>query len=62
MMEAYRIDRFGRVDGIMLRSSPDPRPGLQEVLMRVGASSLNYRDLMGGNRVDRPLRRNSQIH
>src|SRR6516225_3927151 len=53
MMEAYRIDRFGRVDGIMLRSSPDPRPGLQEVLMRVGASSLNYRDLMvlkGGGR------------
>src|SRR5258707_15793028 len=52
-MEAYRIDRFGSVDGIVLRSSEDPRPGPKEVLMRVRASSLNYRDLMvlkGGSR------------
>ena len=52
-MEAYRIDRFGSVDGIGLRSSEDPRPGPKEVLMRVRASSLNYRDLMvlkGGGR------------
>jgi NADPH:quinone reductase-like Zn-dependent oxidoreductase len=52
-MEAYRIERFGSVDGIVLRSSEDPRPGLREVLMRVRASSLNYRDLMvlkGGGR------------
>jgi NADPH:quinone reductase-like Zn-dependent oxidoreductase len=52
-MEAYRIDRFGSVDGIVLRSSEDPRPGPNEVLMRVRASSLNYRDLMvlkGGGR------------
>jgi NADPH:quinone reductase-like Zn-dependent oxidoreductase len=52
-MEAYRIDRFGSVDGIVLRSSDDPRPGLREVLIRVRASSLNYRDLMvlkGGGR------------
>ena len=26
-MEAYRIERFGSVDGIVLRSSQDPRPG-----------------------------------
>ena len=39
-MEAYRIDRFGSVDGIVLRSSEDPRPGPKEVLMRVRASSL----------------------
>jgi NADPH:quinone reductase-like Zn-dependent oxidoreductase len=45
-VEAYRIDRFGSVDGIVLHSSEDPRPGLREVLMRVRASSLNYRDLM----------------
>ena len=45
-MEAYRIDRFGSVDGIVLRSSEDPRPGPKEILMRVRASSLNYRDLM----------------
>ena len=52
-MEAYRIDRFGSVDGIVFRSSEDPRPGLKEVLMRVRASSRNYRDLMvlkGGGR------------
>jgi NADPH:quinone reductase-like Zn-dependent oxidoreductase len=52
-MEACRIDRFGSVDGIALRSSEDPRPGPKEVLMRVRASSLNYRDLMvlkGGGR------------
>ncbi len=52
-MEAYRIDRFGSIDGIVLQSSEDPRPGLKEILMRVRASSLNYRDLMvlkGGGR------------
>jgi NADPH:quinone reductase-like Zn-dependent oxidoreductase len=52
-MEAYRIDRFGSVDGIALRSSENPRPGPKEILMRVRASSLNYRDLMvlkGGGR------------
>jgi len=48
-MEAYHIDRSGMVR----RSSEDPRPGLKEVVMRVRASSLNYRDLMvlrGGGR------------
>ena len=52
-MEAYHIDRFGSVDGIVLRSTDDPRPGPKEILMRVRASSLNYRDLMvlkGGGR------------
>jgi NADPH:quinone reductase-like Zn-dependent oxidoreductase len=52
-VEAYRIDRFGNVDGLVLRSSEDPRPGLREVLVRVHATSLNYRDLMvlkGGGR------------
>ena len=42
-MEAYHIDRFGSVDGIVLRSSEDPRPGPNEILTRVRASSLNYR-------------------
>ena len=52
-MEAHRIERFGSVDGIVLRSSEDLRPGPHEILMRVRASSLNYRDLMvlkGGGR------------
>ena len=38
-MEAYRIDRFGSDDGIVLRLSEDPRPGSKEILMRVRASS-----------------------
>ena len=45
-MEGYRIERFGSIDGIVLQSSEDPRPGRKEVLIRVRASSLNYRDLM----------------
>src|SRR6201998_356348 len=52
-MKAYHSDRFGSVGGIVRRSSEDPWPGLREVLMRVRASSLNYRDLMllkGGGR------------
>jgi NADPH:quinone reductase-like Zn-dependent oxidoreductase len=52
-VEAYWIERFGSIDGIELRSNEDPRPGLREILMRVRASSLNYRDLMvltGGGR------------
>jgi NADPH:quinone reductase-like Zn-dependent oxidoreductase len=52
-MEAYHIDRFGSVDGVVSRSSADPQPGPKEVLMRVRATSLNYRDLMvlkGGGR------------
>jgi hypothetical protein len=27
-MEAYRIERFGSVVGVVLRSSEDPQPGL----------------------------------
>jgi NADPH:quinone reductase-like Zn-dependent oxidoreductase len=52
-MKAYHIDRFGSIGGIVRRSTEDPRPGPNEVLMRVRASSLNYRDLMvlkGGGR------------
>jgi NADPH:quinone reductase-like Zn-dependent oxidoreductase len=43
----------GSADGIVLRSNVDPRSGLREILMRVRASSLIYRDLMvlkGGGR------------
>ena len=57
-MEAYHIDRFGSVDGIVLRSSEDPRPGPKEVLMRVRASSLNYRDLMA-SKVEVAVRQSS---
>jgi NADPH:quinone reductase-like Zn-dependent oxidoreductase len=52
-MRAYRIDQFGSVDGVVLGSRDDPRPGTREILVRVRATSLNYRDLMvlkGGGR------------
>ena len=52
-MRAYRIDSFGSVGGVVLGLRDDPRPGTHEILLRVRASSLNYRDLMvlkGGGR------------
>src|SRR3981081_1790212 len=52
-MKAYRIESFGSVDGVVLGSRDDPRPGIREILVRVRATSLNYRDLMvlkGGGR------------
>jgi NADPH:quinone reductase-like Zn-dependent oxidoreductase len=52
-MRAYRIESFGSVDGVVLGSRDDPRPGTREILVRVRATSLNYRDLMvlkGGGR------------
>jgi hypothetical protein len=30
-VEAYRIERFGSVDGIVLGSSDDQQPGLREI-------------------------------
>src|ERR1044071_6246508 len=52
-MRAYRIERFGGIDGVVLTSRDDPQPGSREILIRVRATSLNYRDLMvlkGGGR------------
>ena len=45
-MRAYSIESFGSVDGVVLGSRDDPRPGTREILVRVRATSLNYRDLM----------------
>jgi hypothetical protein len=52
-MRAYQIESFGNVHGVVLGESPDPQPGTREILVRVRATSLNYRDLMvlkGGGR------------
>jgi NADPH:quinone reductase-like Zn-dependent oxidoreductase len=52
-MRAYRIESFGGVDGVVLGSRDNPQPGIREILVRVRATSLNYRDLMvlkGGGR------------
>ena len=45
-MKAYEIrDHFG-LDALRLVDRPRPQPGHQEVLIKVRAVSLNYRDLM----------------
>lgn len=44
-MRSYHIEKFGDFDGIVMRSQDEPRPGRRELLVRVHASSLNYRDI-----------------
>jgi NADPH:quinone reductase-like Zn-dependent oxidoreductase len=46
-MRAYEITAGStRIDGIRPTTRPDPKPGAHEILVRVRAASLNYRDLM----------------
>ena len=45
-MQAYEIIGEGGIDALALNHRDDPTPGPGEVLVRVRASSLNYRDLM----------------
>src|ERR1700674_3811925 len=45
-MRAYQLDRLGSLDGLILAERDIPSPGVGEVLVRVRASSLNFRDLM----------------
>lgn len=44
-MKAWRIVQFG-LDGLLQADLPTPSPGPGEVLVRVHAVSLNYRDLL----------------
>ena len=44
-MRAVRLKRFG-IDGLAVEEAPEPTPGPGEVLLRVRAASLNYRDLL----------------
>src|SRR6476469_2327449 len=44
-MRAYVIPAFG-LDNLTLTERPDPAPGPGQVLVRVRAASLNYRDLL----------------
>lgn len=44
-MRAWEIVSPGGVDALALNERPSPRPGPGEVLVRVRASSINYRDL-----------------
>jgi NADPH:quinone reductase-like Zn-dependent oxidoreductase len=44
-MRSYFVDKFGGFDGIVMREVEEPRAGPREVLIRIAASSLNFRDL-----------------
>jgi len=45
-MKAFEIRGGFGLDNLVLTERPDPRPGHSEVLLRVRAVSLNYRDLL----------------
>jgi alcohol dehydrogenase len=56
-MKAYRFDSFESLDALRVREEPDPRPQRGELLIRVRAVSLNYRDIaMLRGRYPRPCR------
>jgi len=44
-MKAYEIQKFG-LDGLVLADRPVPEPGAHQVLVKMQAWSLNYRDWM----------------
>ena len=44
-MKCYVIPAPTGIDSLTLVERPDPTPGPRQVLVRVRASSLNYRDL-----------------
>lgn len=44
-MKAYRFDSFDSLDELRVREEADPQPQRGEVLVRVHAVSLNFRDL-----------------
>ncbi len=45
-MRGYRLHAFGGPEALQLEVLPDPRPGPGEVLVRIRAAALNYRDLL----------------
>lgn len=44
-MKAYELQQLG-IDGLKLVEKPDPQPGTRQIVVKVKAVSLNYRDLM----------------
>ena len=59
MMRALGVDKFG-LENLAVRELPRPRAGVGEVLVRVRAASLNYRDFLVATgkynpRLPRPL-------
>ena len=49
-MKAYQLEAFGTTEGLALRDRPIPQPVAGQVVVRVHARSLNYRDLLILNR------------
>jgi NADPH:quinone reductase-like Zn-dependent oxidoreductase len=45
-MRGYRLHEYGGPEALRLEELPEPRPGPGEVLVRIRAASLNYRDLL----------------
>ena len=45
-MKAYELQNNSGLSGLMLVEKPVPKPGIGEVLVRVRAVTLNYRDLL----------------
>ncbi len=45
-MKAFQITGSGSLDSLRLTDTPDPAPAAGEVLVRISAVSLNYRDYM----------------
>lgn len=45
-MKVYEIREPSGIDNLKLADRPDPTPGHGQIVVRVKASSLNYRDYM----------------
>ena len=45
-MKVFEINQPSGVDSLTLAERPDPRPGHGQVLVKIKAASLNYRDLL----------------
>ena len=57
-MRAYEIRGDDGIDGLALTERPAPAPGPGQVLVRLRASALNYRDLAT---IEDPLSRNLSL-
>src|SRR5713226_8021776 len=45
-MKAYELQEASGLGGLRLIEKPEPTPGFGEVLVRIQAVTLNYRDLL----------------